>query len=81
MIDVNTRDYAIIKTQVNVMFEYCKKHSITHRDYVNLDKEYSLHEFIENSYDYFDSMGIGGIVIELEDYIAYMKERKKENNE
>ena len=69
MIDVNTRDYAIIKTQVNVMFEYCKKHNIDPMDYVNMDEKYHLHKFVRDSYDSFDSMGLGGVVEEVEEYI------------
>jgi hypothetical protein len=64
------QDYAILLLQVLVMEKYMEKHHITSKQYVELDEKYHLHQFVEDSIDYLNELGIDGILLEVEDYMA-----------
>jgi hypothetical protein len=67
----------ILFLQTEVSHAFMQKHNLTTEQFLELDKEYDILNFLEIGYYPFHLTGTPGIVMEIEEYIAGRKERVK----
>lgn len=49
---------------------YCKKHNISTEDFLELDREYAILNYVAECPDVFDSLTTGEMVREVERYVS-----------
>ena len=60
--------------QTEIAHAYMRKRNMTPADFVNLDHEYGILQFIEDGYEPFHLTGTQGVVDEIDDYIRIQRE-------
>jgi hypothetical protein len=61
--------HPVLFLQADVSNEYMRRHDLTPREFVELDKKYNILRFLEIGYEPFHLTGTQGVVEEVEDYI------------
>jgi len=59
----------ILFMQAGIANMYMKKHGLSPKEFLKLDKKYNILNFIHEGYEPFHLMGDKGILIEVENYI------------
>ena len=59
----------VLYMQIRVANLYCKAHGMTKDDFLKLDREVSLLQFIAEAYEPFHLTGDLGILEEVDDYV------------
>jgi hypothetical protein len=59
--------------QTEIAHAYMRRHKLSPKEFIELDREYSLLRYIEIGYEPFHLTGTQGVVDELEDYIRIQR--------
>ena len=59
----------VLYMQAGIANMYMKKHKLTPKEFLKLDKKLDILGFIQEAYEPFHLMGDKGILIEVEEYV------------
>jgi hypothetical protein len=63
----------VLFLQVHIASLYCRKHRMSTKSFLELDKKYNVLGFIEQAYEPFHLTGDAGILEEVDNYVKAAK--------
>lgn len=69
----------IIYMQVEISNLYMQKYNLSVKDFIALDKEYKILDFIAEGYEPFHLMGNQGILNEVHEYVEVQRNYEQRN--